>query len=126
MTAINEAASGVASDEAADRAAQEAANARFFRVLGDPTRLAILHYLLIAPHSVSELTSNLGIAQSRVSNHLACLRWCRFVTAERAGRQVIYSVADRRLERLIEAVSEIAADNRDHLATCRRIGPEWI
>src|SRR6266700_4423901 len=110
-----------ASSGAASRAAGEAANARFFRVLGDPTRLAILHYLLIQPHSVSELTGKLGIAQSRVSNHLACLRWCRFVTAERAGRRVIYSVADQRLERLIAAASEIADENGDHLATCRRI-----
>jgi ArsR family transcriptional regulator, cadmium/lead-responsive transcriptional repressor len=114
------------SDDAASRAVGEAANARFFRVLGDPTRLAILHHLLIEPHSVSELTVKLGIAQSRVSNHLACLRWCRFVTAERAGRRVIYSVADQRLQRLIAAASEIASEHRDHLATCRRIGPEWI
>lgn len=115
-----------ASDEAASRAVGEAANARFFRVLGDPTRLAILHYLLIEPHSVSDLTAKLGIAQSRVSNHLACLRWCRFVTAERDGRRVIYSVADRRLEPLIAAASEVASENRDHLASCHRIGPEWI
>jgi ArsR family transcriptional regulator, cadmium/lead-responsive transcriptional repressor len=113
-------------DEAASRTAREAANARFFRVLGDPTRLAILHYLLIAPHSVSELTSNLGITQSRVSNHLACLRWCRFVTAERVGRQVIYSVADKRLQQLIDDASVIAGENGEHLASCHRIGPEWI
>jgi ArsR family transcriptional regulator, cadmium/lead-responsive transcriptional repressor len=115
-----------AKDEAASRPVGEAASARFFRVLGDPTRLAILRYLLIEPHSVSELTAKLGIAQSRVSNHLACLRWCRFVTSERDGRRVIYSVADRRLGSLMAEASEIASENRDHLATCRRIGPEWI
>jgi ArsR family transcriptional regulator, cadmium/lead-responsive transcriptional repressor len=115
-----------ASEQVADRAAEEAANARFFRVLGDPTRLAILHYLLIEPHNVSELSLKLGVAQSRVSNHLACLRWCRFVTAERIGRRVIYSVADQRLKPLIAAATEIANENRDHLASCHRIGPEWI
>lgn len=113
-------------DDAASRAVGEAANARFFRVLGDPTRLAILHHLFTEPHSVTELTDKLGIAQSRVSNHLACLRWCRFVSAERAGRRVIYSVADPRLAGFIDAASEIASENRDYLATCRRIGPEWI
>src|SRR4051794_15996356 len=56
---------------ATDWAADQAANARFFRVLGDPTRLAILERLLDRPHSVSELTVALRIAQSRVSNHLA-------------------------------------------------------
>jgi ArsR family transcriptional regulator, cadmium/lead-responsive transcriptional repressor len=116
----------ITSDKAASRTVTEAANARFFRVLGDPTRLAILHYLLIEPHSVSELTGKLGIAQSRVSNHLASLRWCRFVTTERIGRRVIYSVADPRLQQVIAAASEIADENREHLASCRRIGPEWF
>ena len=58
----------------------QAANARFFRVLGDPTRLAILHHLLTEPHSVSDLTAKLGTAEQSVN----------------------------------------------HLAHCRRIGPEWI
>jgi len=116
----------ITSDEAASVAVGQAANARFFRVLGDPTRLAILHHLLIEPHSVSDLTAKLGIAQSRVSNHLACLRWCRVVTAERTGRRVIYSVADQRLQQVIAAASEITDKDRDHLAHSRRIGPEWI
>lgn len=111
---------------ATDWATDQAANARFFRVLGDPTRLAILQHLLDRPHSVSELTVALRIAQSRVSNHLACLRWCRFVTAERVGRHVIYRVTDQRLARLIDAASEISSENRDHLAACHRIGPEWV
>jgi DNA-binding transcriptional ArsR family regulator len=104
----------------------DAASARFFRVLGDPTRLAILHHLLIRPHGVSELIAKLGMPQSRVSNHLACLRWCRFVTADRAGRQVIYSVADPRLLQLLGLAREIASDNHEHLAACQRIGPDWI
>jgi ArsR family transcriptional regulator, cadmium/lead-responsive transcriptional repressor len=107
-------------------ATANAANARFFRVLGDPTRLAILQHLLDKPHSVSELIAKLGIAQSRVSNHLACLRWCRFVTADRVGRRVIYSAGDPRLRKLLDVAGEIASDNQDHLASCHRIGPDWI
>lgn len=103
-----------------------AANARFFRVLGDPTRLAILHYLLIRPHGVSELVAKLGLPQSRVSNHLACLRWCQFVSDDRVGRQIIYSVADPRLKKLLKLAEPIAGDNQEHLAACRRIGPDWI
>ena len=103
-----------------------AADARFFRALGDSTRLAILQHLLVRPHNVSELTKELGVPQGRVSNHLACLRWCRFVTAERSGRQVIYSVSDLRLRGLLDLASELASDSQEHLATCGRIGPDWI
>ena len=100
--------------------------ARFFRVLGDPTRLALLECLQAGPRSVSELVAATGLSQSRVSNHLACLRWCRFVVAERRGRQVIYSITDRRMGGLLALARELARDHEDHLATCDRIGPDWI
>lgn len=101
------------------------ASARFFRVLGDPTRLAILELLLDDPHTVSELVEAVGASQSRVSNHLACLRWCGFVEDERHGRQVTYRIADPRVSDVLAAASELAAAHCEHLASCGRIGPEW-
>jgi DNA-binding transcriptional ArsR family regulator len=102
------------------------ASARFFRVLGDPTRLAVLGLLLDRPRTVSELVDALGVRQSKVSNHLACLRWCRFVEGEREGRQVTYRVADRRLRRVLEHGRQVAEEHCEHLASCRRIGPDWV
>lgn len=102
------------------------ASARFFRVLGDPTRLAILELLIEGPRTVSELVAAIGLAQSRVSNHLACLRWCRFVDTERHGRQVVYSIGDRRIGRLLAQGRALLSDHADHLARCERIGPDWI
>jgi DNA-binding transcriptional ArsR family regulator len=102
------------------------ASARFFRVLGDPTRLAILELLLDRPHTVSELVEAVGTSQSRVSNHLACLRWCGFVADERDGRQVTYRIADRRVGEVLTEASGLAAEHCEHLASCRRIGPEWV
>ncbi len=95
-------------------------------MLGDPTRLAILELLLERPRTVSELVDVIGASQSRISNHLACLRWCRFVVDERAGRQVIYRIADPGLRRLLADAEVLAAKNCDHLASCRRIGPDWV
>jgi DNA-binding transcriptional ArsR family regulator len=99
---------------------------RYFRVLGDPTRLRIVEALLGGERTVSELVVLLGAPQSRVSNHLACLRWCRFVDAERRGRTVVYRVSDERAARLLELAASLADPNCDHLASCKRIGPEWI
>jgi ArsR family transcriptional regulator, cadmium/lead-responsive transcriptional repressor len=103
----------------------DAIGARIFRVLGDATRLGILRALLERPHNVSELIARLGLPQSRVSNHLACLRWCQFVSAQRRGRQVVYSINDPRLRELIRLSDLIGHDNRDHMSLCRRIGPDW-
>jgi ArsR family transcriptional regulator, cadmium/lead-responsive transcriptional repressor len=101
------------------------AQARWFRVLADPTRLAILRHLLDGPHSVSELIEDTGLPQSRISNHLACLRWCEFVRADRHGRRIVYTIADSGLERMLDLASELIGDNAEYLATCNSIGPGW-
>ena len=61
--------------------------AKFFRALGDPTRLRILELLRAEGElSAGELTRRLAQPQPRVSNHLACLRWCGFVDTRRDHR----------------------------------------
>jgi DNA-binding transcriptional ArsR family regulator len=106
--------------------ADTAAGARFFRVLSDPIRLAVLRLLLEQERSVGELVSLLGVSQSRVSNHLACLRWCHFVAAERRSRQVVYRIADPRLADVIAAADRLTDDMCEHLSSCTRIGPDWV
>lgn len=100
--------------------------ARYFRVLGDPTRLRILEALLDGERTVSELVDLIGAPQSRISNHLACLKWCRVAEAERRGRQVVYRITDPRLRRLLEAARKLAWEHCEYLASCRRIGPDWV
>jgi DNA-binding transcriptional ArsR family regulator len=112
--------------EAVSSACGPEALARLFRVFGDPTRVRIAEALLERERTVSELVQITGAPQSRVSNHLACLKWCRVVEAERRGRQVVYRVTDPRIRQLLDAAVEIAMEHCDHLATCRRIGPEWV
>jgi DNA-binding transcriptional ArsR family regulator len=102
------------------------ASARLFRVLGNPTRLAILELLLDRPRTVSELIDRLGCSPSRVSNHLACLRWCGFVEAERWGRTATYSIRDQRVAAVLAAARQVATDHCHHLASCTRIGPDWV
>lgn len=102
------------------------ATARLFRVLGDGTRLSILERLLVRSHTVSELVEAIQAPQNRVSTHLACLRWCGFVEATRQGRHVTYSICDPDIGRLIDVGKALSAVRFEHLATCRRIGPEWV
>lgn len=102
------------------------ARARYFRVFGDPTRLKVLEALLDRERSVSDLMEITGAPQSRVSNHLACLKWCGLVESEPRGRQVIYRIVDSQVPQLLSIAGGLSSDQCDHLANCRRIGPEWI
>lgn len=102
------------------------ARARYFRVLSDPTRLAIIELLRERELAVSDLVDALGAPQSRVSNHLACLKWCNFVESERRGRQVFYRLADPRVAELVDLSSALSKEQCAHLSSCERIGPDWI
>lgn len=101
------------------------ATARLFRVVSDPTRVAILELLMERAHNVSELVDATGAGQSRVSTHLACLRLCGFVVGERSGRNVVYSLVDPEVGRLVGTGAAMAESRLEHLLSCTRIGPEW-
>lgn len=103
----------------ADAAAE--LQAKFIRALGDPTRLRIVRLLLDGSQSAGAIVRYLRMPQSRVANHLACLKWCGYVTTERAGRTVIYRISDDRLRKVLDLTREIVADNAAHIAACVRI-----
>lgn len=69
------------------------AAASLFRSLADPGRLVILQHLQQGEHRVRELTEHLGLAQSTVSAHLACLKDCGLVTSRPEGRASVFSLA---------------------------------
>ena len=100
--------------------------ARYFRILGDPTRLRIVEALLERERTVGELVDLVVAPQSRVSNHLACLKWCRVAQADKRGRTVVYRIADPGVAGVLALAAELATEHCDHLASCRRIGPDWI
>ena len=100
------------------------AAARFFRGLGDPTRVRILHILLEGERSVSELVTLLRAPQGRVSSHLSCLRWCGFVEAERRGRNVYYAVADPRVREVLTLGDALIADAAERLLSCQVLDGE--
>jgi DNA-binding transcriptional ArsR family regulator len=96
--------------------------AKYFRGLGDPSRLRILELLRDEGElSVGELVERLGLPQPKVSNHLACLRWCGFIDARRDGRTVYNRVADPRVEAMLDLAHALLADNAEHVAACCRI-----
>jgi DNA-binding transcriptional ArsR family regulator len=93
--------------------------AKYFRGLGDPSRLRILELLRSEGElSVGELVARLELPQPKVSNHLACLRWCGFVEARRQGRAVYNRVADSRVAEMLDLAESLLSDNAEHVAAC--------
>ncbi len=97
--------------------------AKYFKVLAEPTRVRVLELLGDGGElSVSQLMQALGQSQSKVSNHLACLRWCGFVMTRREHRVVYYSVADERVLQVVALGRALLGDNAELVAACRRVG----
>lgn len=74
-----------------------------FHSLADPARLAIVRRLAGGEARVRDLTAELGLAQSTISKHVACLRDCGLVEGRPVGRQVFYSLSRPELMDLLEA-----------------------
>ncbi len=91
---------------------------KFFRGLGDPTRVRIIEYLLDGDKSVGELVALLGSPQGRVSTHLACLRWCGYVSSSKSGRNVYYRVDDERVRDILRLAKEMIFDNAQRIISC--------
>lgn len=93
-----------------------------FRGLADPTRLAIVRRLAGGEYRVIDLTDELGLAQSTVSGHLACLRDCGLVTSRAEGRQSLYSLAQPALLALLTSAEALLAATGEQVALCPVFG----
>ncbi len=90
-------------DRQVDEAAALSVAACLFHGFSDPSRLAILQHLALGEHRVVDLTGHLGLAQSTVSKHLACLRDCGLVQSRPEGRASMFSLTHP------EAIMEVLA-----------------
>ncbi len=80
---------------------------RLGRAMADPTRSRILLSLLSAPGYPAQLSRDLGLTRTNVSNHLSCLRGCGIVVATPEGRQTRYEIADPHLTRALTALMDV-------------------
>jgi len=94
--------------------------AKFFKGFADPIRIAILEQLREGDRCVGELAEAVGCSQPRISNHLACLRWCQFVQTRKNGNQVIYSLRDERIRQILALADEALTANAEQVYSCIR------
>src|ERR671925_2377715 len=97
---------------------------KYFRGLGDPTRLRILRLLEESGElSAGAIVRRLGMPQATVSTHLGCLRGCGFVDTPRENRSVIYRIADRRGAGLVSLAESPLQEKPEHVACCTTNDP---
>ncbi|WP_028926253.1 ArsR/SmtB family transcription factor [Pseudonocardia acaciae] len=97
--------------------------ASLFRSLADPARLAILRRLASdGPARVVDLVGALGLAQSTVSQHLACLRDCGLVSSTPAGRASVFALAQPAVVEVLAAAEKLLAATGNAVALCPRYG----
>lgn len=106
-----------------DESAALTAAACLFHGFSDPSRLTIVRHLALGEHRVVDLTDHLGLAQSTVSKHLACLKDCGLVTSRPEGRASMWSLnhTDTVLE-LLSAAERLLAATGDAVTLCPNFG----
>jgi len=98
-----------------------------FHSFAEPSRIAILHQLALGEHRVTDLTAHLGLAQSTVSKHLACLKDCGLVESRPVGRASVYSLTHAEaLEDLFGAAERILSLTGEAVALCANYGAPAI
>jgi len=99
------------------------AAACLFHGFSDRSRLAIVQHLVQGEHRVVDLTGHLGLAQSTVSRHLACLLDCGIVQVRVEGRASVYSLVHPAATlQLLAAAEQLLALTGDAVTLCTTYG----
>jgi len=85
---------------------QLAAAAECLRTLAHPHRLRIVQMLLQGQFTVGELAEACSLPSAMTSEHLRLMQRCGFLSSEKKGRQVFYSVAEPHLKNILNCIEQ--------------------
>lgn len=91
--------------------------ARCFSVLGEPTRLRLLHALCQDERCVNDLIQATGLAQANASRHLGLMYQAGMLSRRREGTQIFYKLADPMYIGLCRTVSVQLNGRIEHAPT---------
>lgn len=77
-----------------------------FKALSEPSRLKILFILCGGELCVEHITQAVGGNQSAVSHQLKTLKDCRIVKSRRSGKNVLYSLSDEHVIKMMQSAKE--------------------
>ena len=97
--------------------------AELARVLGHAHRLELIEHVSQGERSVERLSELTGLSFANASQHLQLLRRGGFITSRRAGKRVLYRLADGPILELLSALRHYAEHNR---AEVRKITMDYF
>ena len=114
-------------DQLVDEQSGLVAAACLFHGFSEPSRLSIVRHLALGEHRVVDLTAHLGLAQSTVSKHLACLKDCGLVSSRPEGRASMWSLnhLDTVMD-LLASAEKLLALTGDAVTLCPTYGPDSL
>ncbi len=91
-----------------------------FKLMGDPTRIKILHQLMGGEKNVTDLVARLGTTQGNISKQLGILAGGGLVSRSRRGLNVFYAIADPSIVTLCETVCANLESHHEQKASSLR------
>ncbi len=103
------------------------AQAKCFRALGHPARIAMVEMMRNGPICSCEIEPKLGLTQSTAAKHLAILRESGLVSAYRDGSRVMCQVLDPQVFEVIDAMRRATELRLQAMSTAIRAAlPETV
>lgn len=93
---------------------------KFFKGFADYNRLCIFESLLEGEKTVSEIIEETGFNQSKISNHLKCLRDSDLVDAKQDGKFIYYSIKDEKIRTILSLSMELLKDTSEEKYNCMK------
>ena len=84
--------------------------AEIFKVLGDETRIRILAAISVSEMCVCDIAALLTMSNSAISHQLRVLKQAHIVMSRRAGKAVIYRMADAHIDALMQIALEHSSE----------------
>ena len=74
--------------------------------------------------NVSKIYRNLGREQNLISHHLACLKNCGLVVAEKQGKQVFYKIRNKKVLKLFKLTDAYIKDILESVLSCEVVSED--
>jgi ArsR family transcriptional regulator, virulence genes transcriptional regulator len=81
-------------------------SAEIYKLMANPKRLEILDLVSDKEMIVNDIVDAMGVRKANVSQHLAILRYLRFVNVRRSGKNAFYSI-DPKIAKSFKAMNEL-------------------
>lgn len=82
-------------------------NSRVYKLMANAKRLEIMSLLGEGEKTVTELVNAMGVRKANISQHLAILRYLKFVTVKRIGKNAFYNIADKKIVDSFKTIDDL-------------------